>query len=351
MRQAAKAASALLGVTLAVLLVPAAATTPAFAAPGGARLTATVDGVPVGASTESRPIRLSPRQEATLSVEVTNDGTEPLDVRIVRLEGKVVGLSFFAYDTAVGLRVAPGQSGSRRFLLDLGGLDGQATGLIPGAVKLLDADRKVLAEEGGVVDVRGSLRSVYGIFGLGVAFLTALSFLGALVGLARHRLPPNRWRRALRFLTPGLGLGLLLNFTLSATRVFVPTPGRWLTIVVVSAAVLFGLVYLTPAPDTGEDDEDEDELVPLPAGPLRTELPATPSWPELATPDGMEALPADPAVAELHDPVAGALSAAPEEPPDPPARSELATPDGMEAVARPAPPTVAGPAAGPAVEP
>lgn len=358
MRLAARAAPTLAGVMLFLVFACVAWVPPALAAPDGIRVAATIDDAPVERSTESRPIRLSPRRQATLSVEVTNDSAAPVDVRIVRLEGKVVGLTFFAYDTAVGLRVGPGQSGSRRFLLDLGGLDGQATGLIPGSVKLLDADRKVVAEQAGVVDVRGSLRSVYGLFGLGVAFLTGLSFLGALVGLARHRLPPNRWRRALRFLTPGLGLGLLLNFTLSATRVFVPTPGRWLTIVVVSAAVLFGLGYLTPAPDAGEDEDDEEEMAALPAARLGPELPAAPSWPELSTPEGMEALPPEPAAKELElpDRVAGEQLASVPALPAAPARSELSTPDGSEAVVglegaaapadssepvdRPAPPTV-----------
>jgi len=222
---------------------------------------------------------------------VTNTTSKAIDVRKVRLDGKVVGLTFFAYDTAVGLKVAPGETGSRRFLLDLAGLDGQATGLIPGAVKLLDADRHVVARQDGVVDVQGSLLSIYGIFGLSVAFLTVLTFVGALVGLIRHRLPPNRWRRALRFLTPGLGLGLLINFTLSATGVFVPTPQRWLTIVTVAAAVLFGLGYLTPAPDTG-DDEGDDELVALPPGPHEPELAAPPVRPGLRPPDDVAALPA-----------------------------------------------------------
>ncbi|MFN2504420.1 MAG: hypothetical protein ABR540_09345 [Acidimicrobiales bacterium] len=315
MRQAAKAAAAVAAL-IAPVLLPLSVLDPAGAAAGDARLSATIDGASVGAATEARPIRLSPRREATLAVEVTNNTSRALDIRIVRLEGKVVGLTFFAYDTAVGLKVGPGETGSRRFLLDLGGLEGQATGLIPGAVKVLDADRRVVAEQGGVVDVRGSLLSVYGIFGLGVAFLTLLSFLGALVGLARHRLPPNRWRRALRFLTPGLGLGLLLNFTLSATRVFVPTPGRWLTVMVVSAGVLFGLGYLTPAPDTGEDEEDG--LVAMQAPPVEPALPAGPSWPELAMPEGMEALPAEP--------VAGELPVATSEPAIPAVRSELATP-------------------------
>ncbi len=334
------------GLLASVPLLAGVAPMPASAQAGRVQVKATIDGAPIGSSTETRPIRLSPHDEAMLAVDVTNGTGRPLDIRTIRLEGKVLGLTFFAYDTAVGLEVAPGATGSRRFLLDLGGLDGQATGLIPGGVKLLDRDRRVVGEEGAVFDVRGSLRSVYGVFGVSIAFLTVLSFLGALIGLARHRLPPNRWRRGLRFLTPGLGLGLLLNFTLSATRVFVPTPGRWLTIVVVSAAVLFGLGYLTPAPDAGDDDEDldeleaVDELVALPAPAVAPELPAPPARPELAAPDVAAALPA-PAAPPAAETVAVLDAAA--EPVAPPVEPEPHAEGAPVAV--PAPPTVAVPPA------
>lgn len=255
---------------MAMSLLLGAALVAGAASSAGAQVVvdAEIDGNPLVSSTETDPIELDPNAESVLAVMVDNRGEGPVTVRTVRLEGRVVGLTFFAYDTAVGLTVEPGEQGSRRFSLDLRGLDGQATGLIPGAVKLLDDDRREVASVSGVVDVRGSLRSVYGMFGIGVAVLTLISFGGCLVGLARHRLHPNRWRRALRFATPGVGLGLLLNFTLSATGVFVPAVGRSLTIVVISAAVLFGLGYLTPAPDLrSEDDLAEEELerVGLPA--------------------------------------------------------------------------------------
>ncbi len=269
---------------LVVAFFGAALAPAAGASVPGVSIDARVDEKRVGESSETRPIRLSPKASALLVVEVTNNSSRPLDIRIVRLEGKVVGLTFFAYDTAVALTVAPGAKGSRRFPLDLGGLDGQATGLIPGSVKLLDAERHVVAEETGVMDVRGSLFSVYGLFGIGVAILTIVSFLGALIGLARHRLPPNRWRRALRFMTPGIGLGLLINFTLSATRVFVPGVGRWLTIMVVSGAVFFALGYVTPAPADDEDEEEDEEPLALPARPEPPQIEAPPPQPVLEAP-------------------------------------------------------------------
>lgn len=248
-------------------LVVAVPTLIAAGAPAGAAATvtlqATIDGNAVGASSDTHPIKLSPKTPPTLAVEVTNAGSQPVNVRTVRLEGRVMGLTFFAYDTAVGMTVAPGATESRTFQLDLAGLDGQATGLIPGSVKILDQSRHELAGQSMVVDVRGSLRSVYGLFGLAVLALTIVSFVGAVLAMARHRLSPNRWRRALRFLTPGLGLGLVIVFSLSAFRVWAPQPSKWLPIVIVAAALLFAAGYLSPTPDVGEEDElipeEEDE--------------------------------------------------------------------------------------------
>ena len=306
-----------------VLAVGVVRPAPAFAA--DVDITVTIDGRRLSEATETKPIRLAPKRDSVLAVDVVNRGGETIKVKTVRLEGRVVGLSFFAYDTNVGLTVPPGGTGSRRFSLDLGGLAGQATGLVPGAVKLLDADRNEVASEEGVVDVRGSLKSVYGLFGLGIAILTALSFSACMIGLARHRLHPNRWRRAMRFLTPGLGLGLLINFTLSATRVFVPGLGRWLTIVVVSSAVFFVLGYLTPAPDlrTLEDLEAEEEE----RAALRAGAPGLP-------PGGGRALEATPA-GTLAPAAAGAV--------EPVAARAIEPPPPRDDVARPVPMTVVPP--------
>jgi hypothetical protein len=69
----------------------------------------------------------------------------------------------------------------------------------------------------------------------------------------------NRWRRALRLLGVGIGLGLVLVFTMSALRVWVPSPGRWFTVVLVFAIVFSVIGYLTPTPASEEDEEVLDE--------------------------------------------------------------------------------------------
>ena len=245
---------------VAAVLVLGVAAPGAEPARGPLHLTARVDGRSVARSNDAHPVRLDPGRLTTLDLELANSGARPAVIRTVRLEGRVIGLAFFAYDLSVSIPVEPGATERRRYSLDLGGLAGQATGLVPARVALLDADRREVASQHLVADVRGSLRSVYGLFGLAVAALTVAGFAAVSVALARHRLPANRWRRALRFLPPGVGLGLVVVFTLSALRVSAPRPGRWVPIVAVSAAVLCALGYLTPSPDDDADDDVEPAL-------------------------------------------------------------------------------------------
>ncbi|MDV6247403.1 hypothetical protein [Rhodococcus opacus] len=232
-------------------------------------MTVTVNGQDIATASPTNPVRLDPHTPARVKVNLDNDTASPVTVAAVDLSGHVLGLTFFSYHTAVGLTVAPGQTQALDFELDLSGLDGQATGLINGTVTVTGGDGAVIAETATVTDVRGSLVSVYGLFGLALAILTALAVLDAALGIARRRLHENRWRRATRMLTPGIGIGLVLAFTLSATRVWVPTLDRWLLLAGGFAAGFFLLGYLTPTPDTGEDldedfgdelDEDEDVM-------------------------------------------------------------------------------------------
>ena len=278
-----------------------------------------MDGRDVRVSSNDRPVRLDPERPTVLRVRVHNGGDRGIGIRTVRLEGKVMGLSFFRYDTSVGMRVGPGASEDRVLELDLGGMRDEAVGLISSAVVILDEDRRPLAKERLVVDVRGSLRSVYGVFGLAVAAFTVVSLSAALIRLGRRTLPDNRWLRALRFGAPGLGLGLTLVFTLSALRVYAPVAGKWIPLVAVCAVGMFLLGYLTPAPESPDDELDEGDegaeraetlhadtlaaSVPTPPPPqarvpamepMRPVTPATPSRRSTVTPTPPEPPPAGP---------------------------------------------------------
>ncbi|GAB2681619.1 hypothetical protein [Thalassiella azotivora] len=246
--------AAALATALAVA-VPAAAQAAAAPGAGGTSasqdvgLVATLDGTPAEALDATDPLVLRPDRELAVAVDVTNTGTRPLVVRSIRLDGRVLGVTFIDYDVRVDAEVPPGQTATREVDLDLARVSEQAVGLLPLELSVLGADREALASTPLVVDARGGLSSAYGVFGLLVAVATALLLGAALVRLARGTLPSHRWSRAVRFAVPGVGVGLTATVTLSVLRVLVPSPGSAVTVIVVCGLVGLLLGFLTPAPD------------------------------------------------------------------------------------------------------
>lgn len=240
--------------------VPASAATPLT-------ISADVNGRPVAGSSDHRPVPLR-AGHTRVGVRMANRGSTPVTVDAVRFEGRVMGLTFFASEVTVRMTVAPGTTESRDVVLSTTYVQHQAVGLIPGSISALDADGHELAAQPLVLDVRGSLRSIYGVFGIVVAVLALASFAANLLALARHRLSDNRWSRGVRFLVPGAGAGLVLVFTLSVLRVWSPQPSRLVPLVAACALALFAAGYLSPSPGVVA-------VVP-PVAPAAGSLPAVP---------------------------------------------------------------------------
>jgi len=249
--------------TLLLLLslgaVPNAGASSNTTAFSGVTITGQINGQELATSSQSNPVRLYPLRPTNIRLTVANGTASTVHVAAVRLSGQVVDLTFFAFDTTVAFSVGPGRTVTNFYSLPLIGLSGQATGLVDGSLSVLNSRQQVVSSQGFVADVRGSLNSVYGIFGIILAVLTAIALGGVLVSLARRRLARNRFRRGLTFLVPGIGVGLILVFTLSATRVFVPSPSHWIPLVIVSAASFFVIGYFTPGSEADDEDENEDE--------------------------------------------------------------------------------------------
>lgn len=210
-------------------------------------------------------LTLDPGTEPTMQLTVTNNTGREIGIRAVRLIGSVLGATFYSYDTAIGMELEPGETEEREFTLDLFALKGQATGLIPSSIELIDLERETLVAHEFVADVRGSLRSTYGYFGLGIAFLTLVGLFNAIKNLVTGELSESRWARAGTFALPGTGLGLALVFTLSALRVFVPNNESAGSITALLVAAFFVFGYLTPNPE--EDEGQEDKSIRLEAKP------------------------------------------------------------------------------------
>jgi len=245
------------GLITLVLWSPAAS-----AASGSLHIAITVSGQPAASSSDAHPAELYPNHPTQVGVTVINTGTSTVNVSTVRFEGRVLSLPLFSYDSAVNLSVAPHAAQSLTFPINMNGIGGLATGLIIATVTLIGPDGYSVASQTVVTKVHGSLISIYGLFALAVLALTISSLVLALIMLVRHRLPQNRWLRAIRFFVPGFGIGLVLTFTMAASGLFAPDPGHWLALLVVPSAAGLAAGFLTPAPDEEEfDDYDEDVLL------------------------------------------------------------------------------------------
>jgi hypothetical protein len=231
---------------------------PADAQSDSVSVTATANGQDVASADSGNPLRLEPGTPVDIAVVVTNRGSTPVVVQDIELGGRVLGLSFFSYATTVDHTVAPGATDTVRYRLNLTGLSGEATGLIGGRLTVIDSGGHAIAVIPTVTDVRGSLISVYGLFGIALVVLTALAIVDASLALVRRRVSPNRWRRGLRLLIPGIGIAMVLAFSASVARLWVPETSRWLMIAAISAAVFFAVGYLSPTPEH-DDDQDVDD--------------------------------------------------------------------------------------------
>jgi hypothetical protein len=260
---------------IALMALLSAAPGASAAADPGVLWRASIDGHDVSTANANAPVPLHAGRDARVVLSVDNPGPNAVTIRTLRLEGRVIGMSFFVFSTRIDLDVAAGTTQQRTIQLDLSDLGDQAVGLIPAKLSLLGPDRTVISERSLATDVRGSLGSAYGLFGLAVAVVTLVLILSLAMEIARHRLPPNRWRRAVRFLAPGLGVGLTATFTLSATRILIPSATVWVPLVLGCGAAAFVIGYLTPTPDDGKDDDyDEVDLdYRIGSGPVRTALP------------------------------------------------------------------------------
>jgi hypothetical protein len=263
-------AAVLLGLGTSIWLGQAAGAAPAISA------SFTVNGHPVA---HSGNLKLDPAKPANLGITVTNNGSSPVLVNTVALVGKALDITFFDFETETGLTVAPGATVSQQYSLSLAPLNGQGDGLIPASVELLDANRHVLVSEGFTADVQGKITSLFGLFAIEITIFTALLFAGAILALSRGTLHENRFRRGLRFMWPGLGLGLVIVFAFSILRIFAPSASHWLPVVLICTIAGFAVGYLTPNPPEDEPiagpDVTEPVTVASPPVDPRATLPVT----------------------------------------------------------------------------
>jgi len=220
-----------------------------------------VNGQLASTSSDAHPAQIHPAKPVEVRISIPGSQSSTLRIATVRIEGDVLDLPLFSYDTAVDLVVPPHHSKSLSFPVNMNGVGSQATGLVVATVTLLSPRGTVVGAQSVVTNVHGSISSLYGLFALAVLALTVSSLFFALLAMARHQLSRNRWMRAVRFVIPGFGVGLVLIFTTSVLGVFAPGPGHWLPLLIIASAVGLAGGYLTPAPNEEEDDDYDPNVI------------------------------------------------------------------------------------------
>jgi len=223
--------------------------------------TASLDEQRLDLSSSSDPVRIQPGRESTLTLELRNGSDSPVVVRQVQLRGKAFEVTLVSYDVLIQARVPARSDRTVDIPIDFGDLDEQVTGLFPASMILLDPDRQSLASHDFTLDVRGKAFSLMGVFTMVVAIATGLSIVAIWLAVLRRRLPPNRWRRALRIGVSGAGVGIVLTLLLAQLRLVAPSGSVWIPIVLVPTAAACLLGYLSPGPLAIEEEEPEVEAL------------------------------------------------------------------------------------------
>jgi hypothetical protein len=248
-----------LPVLLAIAVASLAVPSPAGAGQGAFSFRASFDNQRLDLSSSSDPVLIVPGRESTLTLELHNGTDSPVVVRQVQLRGNAFEVTLVSYNVLIQARVPAHRDVDVDVPVDFGDLDTQVTGLFPASMTLLDPGGNHLATQDFTMDVRGNALSLMGLFTIVVAIATALSIIAIWVAVLRRRLPPNRWRRALRVGVTGAGVGVVLTLLLAELRLVAPSGSVWIPIVLVPTLAACALGYLSPGPLAIEEEEEEEE--------------------------------------------------------------------------------------------
>lgn len=220
-------------------------------------LEAVIDGRSVEGVDSSDPIVLDPNEDIIVELTVQNPTGSDIVVERVRLEGQAMGLTFLVYDTGTSFRIGAGGSRTLELPLDFFDLEDAATGFLSSSLRLYDADRRQLASNDFVVDVKGKSTSTLGLFAL-FALVFTLIAIGVLVfAIVRGRLASNRALRGMQFVLVGIGTGLCLALGLAVLRIVAVPATASVLLIGVPTFGAFLLGYVLPGRD-GQDEADDD---------------------------------------------------------------------------------------------
>jgi hypothetical protein len=214
--------------------------------------------------TRDNPIVINPKVRKQLSMTVRNDGTSVVSVQYLRLTGSLFGIRFVRYQASSNIEVAAGTTRTISVLGDFFDLDGVATGYMSASMQVIDQQRVVLASQPFVADVQGKVVSSVGLLLLESVAFSAVGIVQIVFGLARRRLPRNRFVRAVLF---AVNFGIIvITVTIAAAmaRVALFGSASWVPALLIASGIGFVLGYLSPGRlERGARDTTDDSVIDL----------------------------------------------------------------------------------------
>jgi hypothetical protein len=215
-------------------------------------------------ATRANPIVINPKVKQQLSMTVRNDGTTPVAIRYLRLTGSLLNVHFVRYQATANVNVAPGANRTISVPGDFFDVDGVATGYMNATMQVVDEQRNVLVSQAFVADVQGKVASSVGLLLLEALVFAVVGISEIVIGLARRRLPWNRFMRAVFFALTGASVVVTVVVAAAMSRDALFGSSTWQPAVLIVAAIGFVLGYLSPGQiDRGARDDDEDTDIDL----------------------------------------------------------------------------------------
>jgi hypothetical protein len=214
--------------------------------------------------TRDNPIIINPKVKQELSMTVQNNGTSAVSVRYLRLTGSLLGIHFVRYQATSDLDVPAGQTRTISALGDFFDVDGVATGYMNATMQVVDQQRNVLATQPFVADVHGKVFSSVGLLLLEAGVFAIVGVIEIVVGLARRKLPRNRFVRAVFFALTAGAVVITLTVAASIGRVALFGSAAWIPALLIASGIAFVLGYLSPGRvERGARDTTDDSVIDL----------------------------------------------------------------------------------------
>ena len=215
-------------------------------------------------ATRANPIVINPKVRQQLSMTVRNDGTSVVSVRYLRLTGSLLGVHFVRYQASSNIDVAAGTTRTISVLGDFFDVDGVATGYMSATMQVVDQQRVVLASQPFVADVQGKVVSSVGLLLLEAFAFSAVGIVQIVFGLARRRLPRNRFVRAVFFAVTFGSVVITLTVAAAMARVALFGSSSWVPALLIASGIGFVLGYLSPGRlERGARDTTDDSVIDL----------------------------------------------------------------------------------------